>query len=98
MEPSASRILLPAFTSRHRCAYESPMRVSLSSLKPSNSVYRSPTASTMIVWPAVRLIALWSRSIAVRTSGPLVSSSAAAKLRLSLHTLRKRSSTSPWPL
>mmetsp|Transcript_16021 Transcript_16021/g.47544 ORF Transcript_16021/g.47544 Transcript_16021/m.47544 type:complete len:378 (-) Transcript_16021:455-1588(-) len=97
MEPSASRILLPAFTSRHRCAYESPMRVSLSSLKPSNSVYRSPTASTMIVWPASRSIGFASRSMAVRTSGPFVSSSAAAQNPVASQTFRKRSSTLKWP-
>mmetsp|Transcript_25275 Transcript_25275/g.65048 ORF Transcript_25275/g.65048 Transcript_25275/m.65048 type:complete len:207 (+) Transcript_25275:443-1063(+) len=81
------------------------MRVSSSVLKPSNSVYLSPTASTMMGWLASRLMGVWSRSMAVRISGPLVSSRLAQyglpaspcfsiiSLPTTFATLRKRSNT-----
>ena len=52
----------------------------------------------MMSWPASSSIGAWSRSIAVRISGPFVSSIAAAILPFWSHTRRKRSSTSPWLL
>mmetsp|Transcript_39082 Transcript_39082/g.124422 ORF Transcript_39082/g.124422 Transcript_39082/m.124422 type:complete len:308 (+) Transcript_39082:1953-2876(+) len=55
--PSAHRMTLPGLTLWHSLAYDSPMRVSSSVLKPSNSVYLSPTASTMMSCPASRVMA-----------------------------------------
>jgi hypothetical protein len=42
--PSAIRMRFPALTLLHKFAYDRTMRVSVSFLYPSNSVYLSPTA------------------------------------------------------
>mmetsp|Transcript_24189 Transcript_24189/g.67260 ORF Transcript_24189/g.67260 Transcript_24189/m.67260 type:complete len:281 (-) Transcript_24189:592-1434(-) len=97
-EPSASRILLPGPTVWQSLAYDRPMWVLpvARSLKPSQVVYSSPTATMVISWPASRKMSLPSRSMAVRISGPLVSSSTAAWLPLALATERRRSRTRWW--
>ena len=95
-EPSAKRSLFPGFTDWHSFAYEHPIFVSSGVLYPSQDVYSSgPAAYTMISWPASSSIGSWFLSIAVLTSGPLVSSSTAHVAFFSAHTLRKRSRT-PW--
>mmetsp|Transcript_19515 Transcript_19515/g.46605 ORF Transcript_19515/g.46605 Transcript_19515/m.46605 type:complete len:285 (-) Transcript_19515:3352-4206(-) len=98
IEPSAIRILLPRRTVWHSPEYDSPIRVSpvASSLKPSQVSYSSPTATTVTSCPAARSMSFPPRSMAVRISGPLVSSSTAAEDPLAPQTARKRSSTRWW--
>ena len=94
--PSAKSSLFPGWTDWHSLAYEHPIFVSSSVLYPSNVVYSSgPAAYTMISWSFSSWMGSWSFSIAVLTSGPLVSRSTAQLDFFSAQTLRKRSST-PW--
>ena len=74
--PSAHRIFMPGDTLLHSLAYEQPTTVSpvASSLKPSKLVYSAPTAASVTSWPATMAMSCPPRSMAVRISGPLVSS------------------------